>query len=295
MVRFEHPLLSLKWIAAAASSVLFVLLVFTSPLIENVSALGGSSPLRPEWIRAGDYVTYLYSKTALGISETIHIRDTVQDDRGVYLNRLRVERYGEQTSPNFPSRLSHLSPSVEEGVTDPYLITSEDQVSSEKPEIEQVRGLNNKTYEAYKFVYPVLYVLGEPCQCNMTVWFEKETLVRVKQLQWWAEDGVDVKAEQIIEDSNIPQLAAPVEPATPGKQVVTSTTTVYVKAPQTMITTTVATTTTITATAITTIFTTTSTLTEEITSPSTYAWATGATVATVVLAAVVVLLLRRAR
>lgn len=137
----------------ALSLVLFVLLVFTSPLTAYTSALGPSSPLRPEWLRAGDYMTYLYSVTALGVTETIHVKSTVLGDR--YLNNMDVERFGEQTSPDFPSSLRHLGPDVTEGhLVMTFLaytfLTTEDKVSSTKPVLEQVRGLNNRTYEAYK-------------------------------------------------------------------------------------------------------------------------------------------------
>jgi len=293
--------LSLKSITT--TSVVFALLIFaTAPFAREALALGDEEQLRPDWIKSGDYVTYLYSRTAMGITETIHIRETVKDDNGIYLNRMRIERFDAQTSPDLPSSLPHLSPSVEEAtsnmvVYDDTFVTSEKVVASMNPEIEQVHGLNNRTYEAYKIVLPELFTaVGTSCHCNKTIWFEKESLVKVRELDWWNQDGIDVKAETLIEDSNIPQLITPALSTTPAN--IVTTTTVYITAPQIIITTTTTTTATsnktvmITSTATTTLTNTiTITSTERVANTSIYVWV-GATVIAAVLA---VVLLRKKR
>lgn len=221
------------------SSVLFVLLVLSPPLTTNVSALGPSSPLRPEWLMPGDYVTYLYSVTALGVTETIHVKSTVLGDK--YLNNMDVQRFGEQTSPNFPASLGHLSPTADEGhLVMTFLaytfLTTEDEVASTKPVLEQVRGLNNRTYEAYKMYPGIDPWYSDSCNCNFTVWYEKETLVKIKVLEWWVKDGMDVRSELLIEDSSIQGLAAsPNTTSTPAK---TLTVTIFVTPPRTIVTTT---------------------------------------------------------
>ena len=263
-------------------------LIFTALSTGKTLALGDEGQLRPDWIKSGDYVTYLYSRTAMGITETIHIRETVKDDNGTYLNRMRIERFDAQTSPDLPSSLPHLSPSVEEAtsnmvVYDDTFVTSEKVVASMNPEIEQVHGLNNRTYEAYKIVLPELFTaVGTPCHCNKTIWFEKESLVKVRELDWWIQDGIDVKAELIIEDSNIPQLAdSSTSSSTPTKTV---TTTVFVKPSQTIITSTITTT---QVTTLSNIATSTITVAE----PSILAWAIGATI----IAALFAMVLLRTR
>lgn len=253
----------------ALSSVLFVLLAFTSLLTANVSVLGTSTPLRPKWIREGDYVTYLSSVTAQGLTATIHMRVTIQDDSGVYLNRMRIEQFGEQIPPNFPSGIGNLQPSFAENTFDGNFITTEEKVAAYKPEIEQVRGLNNKTYEAYKLTFHQIYDRGDPCSdCNLLVWYEKETLIKVKQLQWSDDYGMNmnVTSQQIIEDSNIQGLAASPSStnnttSTPAKTV-TTTTTIFVKSPQTIVTTTATITVTTTITGSQTVETTTVTETK---------------------------------
>lgn len=258
---------------AALSLVLFVLLVFTSSsLTANVSALVGFVPLRPEWIREGDYVTYLESVTAQGLTGSIHMRVTIQGDSGVYLNKMRIERFEPQIPPNFPSGFGILDPQFAENTSDANFMIAEEKVATYKPEIEQIRGLNNKTYEAYKLTFHQIYDFGDPCRdCNLIVWYEKETLIKVRQLQWSDDYGMNmnVTTEQIIEDSNIQGLAAssPNITSTPAKTV---TTTIFVTPPKTIVTTTATVTVTTTVTGSKTVETTTITETRN-TSDSTAA------------------------
>lgn len=245
--------------------------MFSSPFTANVSALGPSSPLRPEWLNAGDYVTYLYSVTALGATETIHVKSTVLGDK--YIGNMDVQRFGEQTSPNFPASLGHLGPDVTEGhLVMTFLaytfLTTEDTVASTKPVVEQVRGLNNRTYEAYKMYPEIDPWYSDECHCNFTVWYEKETLVKIKVLEWWVKDGMDVKSELLIEDSSIQGLAASSNTTSvPAK---TLTATVFVTPPRTVVTTTETITVTTTVTGSQTVKTTTITETRN-TSDSTAA------------------------
>lgn len=238
---------------------LFALLTFTSLLTASVSALGDSSPLRPEWLGAGDYVTYLKSETAQGITQIIHMRETVMDNSSIYLNNLRIEDFGEHVPSNYPSNLAHFQPDYTEHTSDGNFITTEEKVAKYNPEIELVRGLNNKTYEAYKLMFHQIYDLGDPCSdCKLIVWYEKETLIKVKQLQWYEENGINVTSQQLIEDSNIQGLAAASSSSTPSSTPAkTVTTTIFVKSPQTIVTTTTTVTVTTTITGSTTAETTT--------------------------------------
>ncbi len=243
--------------SAALSLVLFALLVFTSTLTAYTSAFapnGVYTPLRPEWIREGDYVTYLYSVTAQGLTGTIHFRVTIQGDSDEYLNDMRLEYFGEQVPPNFSCCFWILDPHLAENSRDSFFMTTEEKVAAFKPEIELVRGLNNKTYEAYRLTFDQINDWGDSSCCNITVWYEKETLIKVKQLQWL--EDMNVTLQQIIEDSNIQGLAAASTntTSTPAKTV---TTTIFVTPPQTIVTTTTTITETTTVTGSKTVETTT--------------------------------------
>lgn len=117
-----------------------------------------------------------------------------------------IEHFGEQTNPDY--FFNHFQPHAEEG-TDPTFIISKEEILSLQPEIEEVQGLNNITYETYKVLQPEVWVFGEICECNRTYWYEKETLVKIKQLNWWRQERLDGWKERIIEDTNIPQLISP--------------------------------------------------------------------------------------
>lgn len=271
-------------------TVLLILLFFTSPFTAETSALTGRTPLRPEWIKSGDYVTYLSSVTTQGLTGTIHMRVTIQDDSGIYLNHMRIERFGPHIPPNFPSGFGLLDPQFAENTTDQNFRTTEEQVTTYKPEIELVRGLNNKTYETYPLTFHQIYDLGDPCtDCNLIVWYERETLIKVKQLQWYEVNGMNVTSEQLIEESNIPQLASPSQSTELAKTV---TTTIIVRHPQTTVTTTVVMTTTVTGqqivetTTLTESFTNIST---ETTEPTIYVWAIGATIAAIILPVILII------
>ncbi|MCL4436323.1 MAG: hypothetical protein M1503_03035 [Thaumarchaeota archaeon] len=283
------------------SSILFVLLVFTSSfLTANVSALGGGppTPLRPEWIKAGDYVTYLESITTRGLTGTILMRVTIQDDSGVYLNKMRIERFEPHIPPNFPSGFGLLDPDVAENTMDGTFMTLDEKVATYNPEIELVHGLNNKTYEAYRLTGDQLDF--PPCtDCNLIVWYEKNTLIKVRQLQWHHdENGMNVTTEQIIEDSNIQGLASASSTSnnatltTPAKTV---TTTVFVRSPQTIVTTTVTITATTTVTGYKTVETTTVTETRSSSENTTVAIPVSAGILAAGAIVSIVLLKKRAR
>ncbi len=239
------------------SSVLFVLLVsppFTAYSLSN----GPPTPLRPEWLREGDYVTYLVTVTKGGVTQTSYIKETVIDVSGVTLSPMRIESFEAQISPNSQLSMGNLQ-SVTEDVLDENFMTLEEKVATYKPEIELVRGLNNRTYEAYRLMCDEIYDFVGP-DCNLIVWFEKETLIKVRQIQWHEENGMNVTNQQLIEDSNIQGLA--ISPSTttnttsttPAKTV---TTTIFVKSPQTVVTTTTTITETTTVTGSQTVETTT--------------------------------------
>ena len=197
------------------------------------------------------------------------MRVTIQDDSGIYLNKMRIESFEPQIPPNFPTGFGIPDPQFAENTSDANFMIAEEKVATYKPEIEQIRGLNNKTYEAYKLTFHQIYDFGDPCRdCNLIVWYEKETLIKVKQLQWSDDYGLNstVTTQQLIEDSNIQGLAASPSSSTnttstPAKTV---TTTVFVRPPQTIVTTTATVTVTTTVTGSRTAETTTVTETRNI-------------------------------
>ncbi|MBI2936797.1 MAG: hypothetical protein HYY22_01170 [Thaumarchaeota archaeon] len=295
--------MSLKRTALFPIMFVFLLLLFTAPLIKDASALGSSYDLiRPKWMNVGDYVTYLFSVTVSGVTGTVHMRVTMINDTTPYLNQIRIETFGAEIPTNFPQGWrGQLDERVEqsgfaEGLTDSYLTVSNKTVMSEHPPLEEVKGLNGRTYQAYKFNVVGFYPNSD--YPNSTIWFDKETLVRVKQVDLCSADncGNSVRMERIIEDTNIPQLAGPSTTSnTTTGPLKTVTTTVYITFPQVALTTTTTITETITVTGSKTVEATTvtgPTTIETRTDSSTYAWAIGASTIAALLA---IALLRRKR
>ena len=199
----------------ALSLVLFIILVFTSPLTAYALSNGPPTPLRPEWLREGDYVTYLVTVTKGGVTQTSYIKETIIDDSGATIYPMRIESFEAQVSSNFQLSMGNLQ-SITEDAFDINFMTIEEKVATYRPELELVRGLNNKTYETYRLTCDqILDIVSPGSDCNLIVWFEKETLIKVRQLQWHKENGMNVKTEQIIEDSNIQGLAVSHPPPLP--------------------------------------------------------------------------------
>ncbi|MCL4436863.1 MAG: hypothetical protein M1503_12620 [Thaumarchaeota archaeon] len=198
---------------------------------------GPPTPLRPEWLREGHYVTYLVTVTKGGVTQTSYIKETVIDVSGATLNPMRIESFEAHISPNLQLSMGNLQ-SITEDAFDINFMTIEEKVAVYKPEIELVRGLNNKTYEAYRLTCnQILDVVSPGSDCNLIVWFEKETLIKVRQLQWHEENGMNVTYQQLTEDSNIQGLAiSPSTTNTTSTPVKTVTTTIFVKSPQTVVT-----------------------------------------------------------